>query len=108
MQSRFLCGRWFTIRWQTGTAKKFAPMALGIFLQVQLYGSAKDLCKQIPDIKIRSLEGAQTIVDTLLKQDPLTVVSDVPQDFLSLLGTKRNHRESFKNSESDFRHSCPV
>lgn len=107
MPKKFLCGR----RHDTlpdSKGNKTAPEACGIVLQVQLYGRAKDLHKAIPVSKIRPLEGAHIIVETLFKQDPLSVVSDVFQDFLSLLGTKRKHNESFKKLESGFGHRCPV
>lgn len=83
-------------------SNKVAKAARGIMLQSQLYGRARDLCKAIPDSTIRSDQGAEAIVQALYKRDPLAVVSDVFQDFLTLMNTKRNHTESFKNFESRF------
>ena len=83
-------------------SNKVPKGARGIMLQSQLYGRARDLCKAIPDEMIRSDDGADAIVEALYRRDPLAVVSDVFQDFLSLINTKRHPNESFKNFESRF------
>ena len=67
-----------------------------------MHGRARDLCNAIPEEVIRSKEGADAIVTALYKRDPLAVESDVFQDFLTLMNTKRNHSGSFKNFESRF------
>lgn len=74
----------------------------GIMLQSQLFGRARDLCKKIPDDTIQSSSGAEAIVKAVHKRDPLSAVSDVFQDFITLLSTKRGQNESFKNFESRF------
>ncbi|CAN8063104.1 unnamed protein product [Agarophyton chilense] len=75
---------------------------MGIVLQSHLYGRARDICKSIPSEKIQSANGAHAIVNALYLPDPLAVVSEVYQDFLTLLHTKGNRNESVKNFESRF------
>ena len=79
-----------------------ARAARGIMLQSQLYGRSRDLCKAILEEFIRSEESPDAVVTAPYKHDLLAVVSDVLQDFLTLMNTKRNHNESFNNSESTF------
>eukprot|EP00171_Calliarthron_tuberculosum_P017605 IDg17605t1 len=74
----------------------------GIMLQSQLYGRARDLCKKISAETIQSENGADSIVKAVYKRDPLSVVSEVYQDFTKLLATKRHSTESFKYFESRF------
>eukprot|EP00171_Calliarthron_tuberculosum_P001315 IDg1315t1 len=71
-------------------------------LQSQLFGRARDLCKGIPSSDIQSPTGTAAIVRAVYKRDPLTVVSEVYYDFLSLLNLKRGSNESFKGYESRF------
>ena len=74
----------------------------GIILMSNLFGRAKDLCKKIPDQEIQSDTGVDAIVKAIYKRDPLSAVSTVYQDFLTVLGTKRGASESFRNFESRF------
>jgi len=74
----------------------------GIMLQSQLYGRARDLCKSIPDETIQSEDGSEAIVNKIHQRDPLAVVSDVYQDFITLLNTKRGNNESFQNFGTRF------
>ena len=75
----------------------------GIMLQSQLYGRARDLCKSIPDETIQSEDGSEAIVNKIYQRDPLAVVSDVYQDFITLLNTKRGNNESFQNFGTRFK-----
>jgi len=81
---------------------KITPALQGIMLQSQLFGRARDLVKKIDPETIQSDTGAAEIVKVVHKRDPLAVVSEVYQDFTTVLGTKRGNSESFKNFESRF------
>lgn len=74
----------------------------GIMLQSQLYGRARDLCKGIPDTEIQSDTGSVAIVKAVYKRDALSVVSEVYENFISLLNTKHGFTETFKTFESRF------
>lgn len=74
----------------------------GIMLQSQLYGRTQDLSKGIPDSEIQYDTGFAAIIKAVYKRDALSVVSEVYQNFIALLNTKRGHNESFKNFKSQF------
>jgi len=79
------------------------PAALqGIVLQSQLFGRAKDTVRKLAASEIASETGATKIVNALHKRDALQVVSEVFQDFISLLNFKRKGAESFKEFEQQF------
>ena len=44
-----------------------------------------------------SVDGAATIVKKLYQRDPLAVVSEVYNDFVTLLNVKRGNNEVFQN-----------
>ena len=74
----------------------------GIMLQSQLFGRAKDLCNGLDDMIIQSQDGPSAIVNAVYKRDTLSVVSNLYQNFMTLLTTRRGDAESFRNFESRF------
>ena len=85
-----------------GHAAKILPSLQGIMLQSQLFGRARDLCMKISSDIIESDDGPDAIVNEIHKRDALAVVSEVYNDFLELLNTKRGTSESFLNFERRF------
>lgn len=83
-------------------ANKVPEELRGIMLQSNLFGRSKDLCKKVPDSVIQSATGVAAIVRALYKRNPLSTVSLVYQDFLTVLGTKRGSNETFRNFEPRF------
>ena len=71
-------------------------------LQSNLYGRAKDLCKDTRFDEIEFEDGVDRICKTLHKKDALTFVSNAYSDFQNLLPTKRGCNENFQNFESLF------
>lgn len=69
----------------------------GNMLQSQLYGRARDLCKDIPNNVIQSDTGTKSILQAIYKREPLSVVSEV---YLGVY--KPRCYGKFKNSESRF------
>lgn len=74
----------------------------GIILRSQIFARPPDLCKNISDSTIQSVDGFQAIMEKTHKGDPSFVVSDVYQDLKSLLANRRGHSELFKNFKSRF------
>ena len=85
-------------------ANKIPATLQGIMLKSQLFSHADALCKGLSNADITSADVAQKIVDYVYQRDALAVFSDVYQDFMNMLGTKRGNSESFKNFESRFLH----
>ena len=71
-------------------------------LYSQLYGYAKDYCKEIPLNEIASDNGVENVCKCLYKKDALTFVRNDYSDFQTLLWTKHRKNESFRNFESRF------
>ena len=71
-------------------------------LDSNLYGRAKDLCKDIPFSQIESDDVFDKICKVLHKKDALSIDSYANSDFLTLLSTKRGNSESYQNFESRF------
>ena len=71
-------------------------------LQSYLYGSAKDLCKDLLFEEIESDHGVEKICNTLYKKNALTAVSNAYSSFQNLLLTKRGSNENLHNFESRF------
>eukprot|EP00171_Calliarthron_tuberculosum_P022021 IDg22021t1 len=87
-------------------ANKIPAKLQGIMLQSQLFGRARDLCKSIPEKLLQSEQGVDEIVNAIHKRDALAVVSEVYQDFIELLATRRGQSEKFGDFE--FRFSAQV
>ena len=83
-------------------ANKLNATLHSIMLKSQLFSGAADLCKGLLNAEIISANGGQKIVDCVYQRHALAVVSDVYQEFMNLLGTKRGNSASFKNFESRF------
>ena len=83
-------------------SNKISLINRGIVLQSHLYGRAKDLCDCLEDDEIASDKGAQLIVNTVYKKDPLSVVTCVYTELQKLLSIQRGGNELFKNFESRF------
>lgn len=77
-------------------------MKQGIVLLSHLYGRARHLCKSITDDFIANKDGIYTIVATVHKKEPLTVVSPVYGELISQTSAKRSPNESFRVFEIRF------
>lgn len=65
-------------------------------IQSNLFGYAKEICRKI-------LDAQDGILKALFKQNALSTVSVVYQDFIALLKTWHGETEAFKNYESRFK-----
>ena len=83
-------------------SKKIPKNLRCLTLRAQLFDRAVDLCRSIPLEDLQSNDGQDKIVQALYKRDPLSAVSHLFDDFSSLLNTKRERTESFKNFEGRF------
>lgn len=92
----------FHDRLPDSNSNKIPKELRGIMLQSQLYGRARDLCMTISDSDIQSNNGSKVVVYAIYKREARSVVSDVYQNFMSLLNTPRGSTETFKNFESRF------
>lgn len=68
----------------------------------QLYGCTRDLSKKIPDTTVQSADGPTATVNAVYKRDALSTVSNIYNDFTSLLTSKRGFNESFRILEARF------
>ena len=73
-----------------------------VMFRSKIYCQAADLCKRLTDSDLADEAGTQKVLDCVYKRDALAVVSDVYQDFMTLLTMKRGNNESFMNFESRF------
>lgn len=55
----------------------------------------------ISDSDIQSNNGSKVVVDAIYKRDALSAVSDVYQNFMSLLNTRRGSTETLKTLSQD-------
>lgn len=73
-----------------------------VVVQSLLLNGAHSFCMTITDSDIQSIDGSKVVVDAIQKREALSVVSDVYQNFMSLLSTRRGSTKTFRSSESRF------
>lgn len=71
------------------------PRLRGTISRSQLYGGVHNLVRAVDPEQFRSENGAKAIVDSIYKRDPLSVVSEVYSDFMSLMNAREAFNESF-------------
>lgn len=67
-----------------------------------MYSRAKEILREVPNTIIESDNGTKAIVEYVYKRDALFNVSDVYQNFMTLMDFKRGSAETFRNFESRF------
>lgn len=71
-------------------------------IQFQLNDRALDFCKALSTEDVVSSDVAFNIVKAVHKRESLAMKAEIKGEFISLLNTKREGHESFKNSKSQF------
>ena len=85
-----------------GHSHKIPSNLQGVILQSQLYDRAQDTAQKLVLDQIEKDYDALRVASVIYKADVLSVVTDTFRQFISLLQTKLDDNESFKNFETRF------